>query len=251
MNVCRRISFRLYFCKWTPNFGLVSLLVIDILNKSLSSFVAYCPHADEEYLWHRTTKYVSSWGVKNIQNWRDCLQGSADLFVLFSATGTKGSQLTPKSLQFLKGKEHPFFLYLILDAHHHLAGDISMLGNSPSSHLSLAPESKWPNELHLTSPPCPRGKHFFSSGITSWLYGWYLAVYHSAYLCWRASASRRKPHGEGTGLASIQKGDSCTTTFLIMEIIWQNQPVVTRHVWSRDLLIWHCWIGCIMLRYLD
>lgn len=50
MNVWRMITFRLYFWKWAMNFGLVVSSFNCILNKSLSSFVAYCPHAHEEYL---------------------------------------------------------------------------------------------------------------------------------------------------------------------------------------------------------
>ena len=97
MNVCRRISFRLYFWKWTPNFGLVSLLVIDILSKPLRSFVAYWPHAHQEHLWHGAAKYVSNWGVKNIQNWRDCSRGSADLFVPFSLDSYRHKRITNDS----------------------------------------------------------------------------------------------------------------------------------------------------------
>lgn len=74
--------------------------------------------------------------------------------------------------------------------------------------------------------------------------------FHGAYLCCGGSASRRKAHGEGLSLASSLHWGRCTTTFLTMETIWQNQPVVIRHVWCRDLLILCCWIRCLILRYL-
>lgn len=145
MNVCRRISFRLYFWKWTPNFGLVSLLAIDILNKSLSSFVAYWPHAHEEYLRHGAAKYVSSWGVKNIQNWRDCSQGSADLFILISLDSHRQKWITNDTkIATVPERERTSFLPL---PHPCCLSPPSRwhfkLGNSPSSHLSPAAESKW------------------------------------------------------------------------------------------------------------
>lgn len=59
---------------------------------------------------------------------------------LLTATNKNGLQITPKSLWFLKEQEPPLFPYLA--ACHHLAGDISKLGNSPSSHLFPTPESK-------------------------------------------------------------------------------------------------------------
>lgn len=152
MNVCRRISLRLHFLETNSELCLMSLLVSDILKKSLSSVVDYWPHTHEEYLWHGAAKYVSSWGIKDIQKWRDRSQGSADLFIPFilTATDKNGSQRTPKSLQMQKQKEPLFFPYLSIALCQHLAGDISKLRNSPSFHFSPAPESKQATP-HLTA----------------------------------------------------------------------------------------------------
>lgn len=59
---------------------------------------------------------------------------------LLTATNKNGSQMTAKWLRCLKEKEPPLFPHLAVC--HHLAGDISKLGNSPFSHPFPTPESK-------------------------------------------------------------------------------------------------------------
>lgn len=181
---------------------------------------------------------------------------------LLTDTDKNGSQTTPKLLQFLKEKGPPFFPYLTLAVCHHLAGDVSKLRNSPSSHLSPTPESKWatPHPANRSDVPGGRQSPLFHSilslpVINSYLvfkllhalmicYNWimdennfmalwlisstvccvFLVIrpyfFHGAYLCCRASVSRRKPQGEGVSLASSLHWERCTTTFLTVEMIW-------------------------------
>lgn len=74
-------------------------------------------------------------------------------------------------------------------------------------------------------------------------------VLHVAYLECRASVSKKQPCNEDVSLASSQPWDTCTLMLLTMQLIWQNQPAVIRHIWSRNLLTLHCWTGHRILRY--